>query len=151
MARSRRLIFRLDDELVLCTGPRGRPLVTVTARGMGSIEAQRPLVVWDDVDEFHVTAGLPRGRIRRTLGIAGLMLRDGEGVDQTPDPEVFPDRVHATWVFRRRNEPKDGGFGYVPRGVTAEQIAHMIEVLQAIAEAPDADGRARLISSVPAR
>jgi hypothetical protein len=151
VAKPRRLIFRLDDELVLCTGPGGRPLATVTARGMGALDAQRPLVVWDDVDEFRLTAGLPRGRIRRTVGIARLMLRDGEGVEQTPDPEVFPDRVHATWVFRRRNEPKEGGFGYVPRGVAAGEIAHLIDLLHAIAEASDADVRARLISSVPTR
>jgi hypothetical protein len=151
VARPRRLIFRLDDELVLCTGPGGRPLATVTARGMGAIEAQRPLVVWDDIDDFRLSAGLPRGRIRRTVGIAGLMLRDGEGVEQTPDPEVFPDRVHATWVFRRRNEPKEGGFGYVPRWASPQELDDTLRVVRAVAAANNANGRASLIAAVPPR
>lgn len=118
---------------------------------MGAIGAQRPLVVWDDVDEFRLTAGLPRGRIRRTLGIVGLMLRDGEHADQTPDPEVFPDRVQATWVFTRRDELKSGGFGYVPRGVSADEISTTFALIEAIAVESDAQVRAQLISSVPAR
>jgi hypothetical protein len=57
----------------------------------------------------------------------------------------------VSWVFRRRDERKSGGFGYVPRGVTADEIDHMIDLLHAIAETPDADVRERLISSVPVR
>jgi hypothetical protein len=145
------LLFRHEDELVLCTGPKGRPFVTVTVRGMGAIGAARPLVMWDEVDEFQVTAGLPRSRFRRMVGIAGLMFRDGQDADQTPDPDVFPDRVHATWVFTRRNESKSGGFGYVPRWASPQELDDTLRVVRAVAAANNANERASLIAAIPPR
>jgi hypothetical protein len=118
---------------------------------MGAIGANRPLIVWDEVDDVQVAAGLPRGRVRRLVGIAGLMLRDGEDADQTPDPEVFPDRVHVSWVFRRRNEPKEGGFGYVPRGVTAAELADALALIHAVSRAETVEDRACVIASVAER
>jgi hypothetical protein len=149
MAVARPFLFRDDDRLVLRSGPRGSAFVAVGVSGLGPLNARRPLIVWDDVHAFEVVAGVPRGRVRRGIGVAVALVAtrpDDEG--RLEDP-AFPDRVVARWVLTRRDESKAAGLGYVPRGIGIDEVDQALRTIRAIAAAPDAEARAELISRVP--
>ena len=148
MAAARPLLFREDDRLLLRSGPKGSPFVAVGVQGLGPINARRPLVVWDDVHDFDIVGGVPRGRVRRGVGVLIALVATRPDDEQRLEDQAFPDRIVARWVLTRRDESKIAGLGYVPRGVDAEGVGHALETVRAIAAAPDAEARAELIARV---
>jgi hypothetical protein len=151
VAAARPLLVREGDRLLLRSGPKGSPFVAVGVQGLGPINAHRPLVVWDDVHDFELAGGLPRGRLRRGAGILVTLLATRPDDDSRLDDPAFPDRIVARWVLTRRDEPKTAGLGYVPRGVGDVELAHALDLIRAIARAGTSEDRARLIASVAER